>query len=82
MMAGLMMVFLFVAVLFMSEVQKEQKAIKEIAEGYQNIQQQLYNYLNRKNTLDISICNTVFSLLKDLTNCRHNYLEWLSYLTY
>jgi hypothetical protein len=33
-----LMVFLFVAVLFMSEVQKEQKAIKEIAEGYQNIQ--------------------------------------------
>jgi uncharacterized protein YoxC len=42
MMAGLMMVFLFIAVLFMSEVKKEQKAIKEIAEGYQNIQQQLY----------------------------------------
>jgi hypothetical protein len=30
MMAGLMMVFLFVAVLFMSEVQKEQKAVSII----------------------------------------------------
>jgi hypothetical protein len=28
-------------------VQKEQKAIKEIAEGYQNIQQQLYEDLKK-----------------------------------
>lgn len=48
MMTGLMMVFLFIAVLFMSEVQKEQKAIKEIAESYQNIQQQLYKDLNQE----------------------------------
>jgi chemotaxis protein MotB len=48
MMAGLMMVFLFIAVLFMSEVQKEQKAIKEIAKSYQNIQQQLYKDLNQE----------------------------------
>lgn len=48
MMAGLMMVFLFIAVLFMSEVQKEQKAIKEIAESYQNIRQQLYKDLNKE----------------------------------
>lgn len=48
MMAGLMMVFLFIAVLFMNEVQKEQKAIKEIAESYQNIQQQLYKDLNQE----------------------------------
>jgi len=48
MMAGLMMVFLFIAVLFMSEVQKEQKVIKEIAESYQNIQQQLYKDLNQE----------------------------------
>ena len=45
MMTGLMMVFLFIAVLFMNEVQKEQKAIKEIADSYQNIQQQLHRDL-------------------------------------
>ena len=48
MMAGLMMVFLFIAVLFMSEVQEEQKVIKEIAGSYQNIQQQLYKDLNQE----------------------------------
>jgi outer membrane protein OmpA-like peptidoglycan-associated protein len=53
MMAGLMMVFLFIAVLFMSEVQKEQKAIKEIAESYQNIQQQLYKDLNQEFKKDL-----------------------------
>ena len=53
MMAGLMMVFLFIAVLFMSEVQKEQKAIKKIAESYQNIQQQLYKDLNQEFKKDL-----------------------------
>jgi outer membrane protein OmpA-like peptidoglycan-associated protein len=53
MMAGLMMVFLFIAVLFMSEVQKEQKAIKKIAESYQNIQQQLYKDLNEEFKKDL-----------------------------
>ncbi len=48
MMAGLMMVFLFIAVLFMNEVQKEQKAIKAIAENYQNIQLQLNKDLNKE----------------------------------
>lgn len=54
MMAGLMMVFLFIAVLFMDEVQKEQKAIKEIAENYQNIQWQLNKDLNKEFKDDLS----------------------------
>lgn len=54
MMAGLMMVFLFIAVLFMNEVQKEQKAIKEIAENYQNIQQQLNRDLKNEFKDDLS----------------------------
>ena len=41
MMAGLMMVFLFIAVLFMNEIQKEQNTIKGIVENYQNTKQQL-----------------------------------------
>ncbi len=40
MMAGLMMVFLFIAVLFMNEIQKEQAVIKDIAENYINIKKQ------------------------------------------
>ena len=54
MMAGLMMVFLFIAVLFMSEVKKEQKSIQEIAQSYQNIQLQLNKDLNSefKNDLE------------------------------
>ncbi|VVH60009.1 hypothetical protein BSPWISOX_1693 [uncultured Gammaproteobacteria bacterium] len=60
-----MMVFLFVAVLFMSEVQKEQKAIKEIAEGYQNIQQQLYEDLKKEFKKDLEIWDA--EILKDNT---------------
>ncbi|VVH65618.1 hypothetical protein BSPLISOX_3065 [uncultured Gammaproteobacteria bacterium] len=59
------MVFLFVAVLFMSEVQKEQKAIKEIAEGYQNIQQQLYEDLKKEFKKDLEIWDA--EILKDNT---------------
>ncbi|WP_369176955.1 OmpA family protein [Candidatus Thiodubiliella endoseptemdiera] len=65
MMAGLMMVFLFIAVLFMSEVQKEQKAIKEIAESYQNIQQQLYRDLNQEFKKDLEAWDA--EILKDNT---------------
>jgi outer membrane protein OmpA-like peptidoglycan-associated protein len=53
MMAGLMMVFLFIAVLFMSEVQKEQSDIKKIAESYQDIKQQLYKDLNQEFKKDL-----------------------------
>lgn len=48
MMAGLMMVFLFIAVLFMNEIQKEKIAIKEIAESYHNIKQKLHDDLMRE----------------------------------
>ncbi len=65
MMAGLMMVFLFIAVLFMSEVQKEQKVIKEIAESYQNIQQQLYRDLNQEFKEDLEIWDA--EILEDNT---------------
>ena len=65
MMAGLMMVFLFIAILFMSEVQKEQKAIKEIAESYQDIQQQLYKDLNQEFQKDLEIWDA--EILQDNT---------------
>jgi outer membrane protein OmpA-like peptidoglycan-associated protein len=65
MMAGLMMVFLFIAVLFMSEVQKEQKVIKEIAESYQNIQQQLYRDLNQEFKEELEIWDA--EILEDNT---------------
>lgn len=48
MMTGLMMVFLFIAVLFMSEIQKEKIKIEGIVEGYSNIQQKLHAELNRE----------------------------------
>jgi len=65
MMAGLMMVFLFIAVLFMSEVQNEQKAIKEIAESYQDIQQQLYKDLNQEFKEDLRVWDA--EILQDNT---------------
>lgn len=54
MMTGLMMVFLFIAVLFMSVIQKEQNVIKDIAENYQNIQQQLNEALNKEFKNDLA----------------------------
>ncbi|SEI01884.1 protein containing Outer membrane protein,OmpA/MotB, C-terminal domain [Bathymodiolus azoricus thioautotrophic gill symbiont] len=39
----------------MSEVQKEQKAIKEIAESYQNIQQQLFKDLSEEFKQDLKV---------------------------
>ena len=48
MMSGLMMVFLFIAVVFMNEIQKEQAVIKEFAEEYQTIQRQLNIDLNNE----------------------------------
>lgn len=42
------MVFLFIAVLFMHEIQKDQRAIKEIAEDYNNIREQLNKDLNNE----------------------------------
>ena len=48
MMSGLMMVFLFIAVVFMNEIQKEQAVIKEFAEEYQTTQRQLNIDLNNE----------------------------------
>ena len=48
MMAGLMMVFLFIAVLFMYEIQTEQNIIKEVAEDYQSIYLQLNGDLSNE----------------------------------
>ena len=54
MMAGLMMVFLFIAVLFMNEIQKKQAAIKDIAENYDNIKQRLNRDLNEEFKEDLA----------------------------
>ncbi len=66
MMAGLMMVFLFIAVLFMNEIQKEQKVIQGIVQGYQNVQDQLnkdlfeeFKYNLRKWDAEILSDNTI-----------------------
>ncbi|WKZ56689.1 MAG: hypothetical protein QY326_08140 [Bdellovibrionota bacterium] len=45
MMTGLMMVFLFVAVLFMQQVESEKKAVQQIAVTHQNYQDDLYRSL-------------------------------------
>lgn len=44
-MAGLMMVFLFISVAYMHYVQVEKNKIKEVAVAYQNAQTELYNAL-------------------------------------
>ena len=54
MMAGLMMVFLFISVLFMFEVKKEQKSIEMIVQNYQNIQLQLNIDLNKEFKYDLN----------------------------
>ena len=54
MMAGLMMVFLFIAVLFMNEIQKKQTAIKNIVENYDNIKQRLNRDLNEEFKEDLA----------------------------
>ena len=54
MMAGLMMVFLFIAVLFMNEIQKKQAAIKDIVENYDNIKQQLNRDLHEEFEKDLA----------------------------
>ncbi len=48
MMSGLMMVFLFIAIVFMHEIQKEQEKVRDIVETYQNIKQQLNMDLNEE----------------------------------
>ena len=55
MMAGLMMVFLFIAVLFMNEIQKKQQGVEKIADDYFDIQGQLNRDLNEEFEDDLPI---------------------------
>ncbi len=52
-MAGLMMVFLFISVAYMRYVQIERNKIKEVAVAYQNTQVALYNALDAEFTDDL-----------------------------
>ncbi len=54
MMAGLMMVFLFIAIVFIMEVEKEQKAVEDITNTYKSVREELYRDLQAefKNDLD------------------------------
>lgn len=45
-MAGLMMVFMFISVAYMHYVRIEKERIKEVAVAYENAQLQLYNALD------------------------------------
>ncbi|EMH4136187.1 type II Zorya anti-phage system protein ZorB2 [Serratia nevei] len=45
-MAGLMMVFMFISIAYMHYVRIEKEKIKEVAVAYEQAQQQLYNALN------------------------------------
>ena len=56
-MAGLMMVFLFISVAYMRYVQIERNKIKEVAVAYQNTQVALYNALDAEFTQrGIALC--------------------------
>ena len=48
MMSGLMMVFLFIAVVFMMQINEEKKAVERIAITYKNYQDDLYKSLVRE----------------------------------
>lgn len=52
-MAGLMMVFLFISVAYMHYVQVEKNKIKEVAVAYQNAQTELYNALEAEFAKDL-----------------------------
>lgn len=52
-MAGLMMVFLFISVAYMRYVQIERNKIKEVAVAYQNTQVALYNALEKEFSDDL-----------------------------
>lgn len=53
MMSGLMMVFLFIAIAFMVQIQSEQQAVKEIAMTYRQSQQALNQDLNKEFEKDL-----------------------------
>lgn len=54
MMSGLMMVFLFIAIAFMVQIQTEQEAVKEIAMTYRKSQQSLNQDLHKEFEKDLS----------------------------
>lgn len=54
MMTGLMMVFLFIAVVFMEQSEKEKKAVQNIALTYQNYQNDLHNSLVEEFNKDLA----------------------------
>ncbi len=53
MMSGLMMVFLFIAIAFMIQIQSEQQAVKEIAMTYRKSQQALNHDLHKEFEKDL-----------------------------
>ncbi|RLA73710.1 MAG: hypothetical protein DRG78_22075 [Epsilonproteobacteria bacterium] len=65
MMAGLMMVFMFIAVVYMVEVSKEQETIKEIAMTYREAQQDLNADLQKEFKKDLQKWDA--KILKDNT---------------
>lgn len=52
-MAGLMMVFMFISIAYMHYVRIEKEKIKEVAVAYENAQLQLYNALETEFTKDL-----------------------------
>ncbi len=52
-MAGLMMVFLFISIAYMHFVRIEKEKIKEVAVAYQNAQSELYNALEKEFSHDL-----------------------------
>lgn len=54
MMTGLMMVFLFIAVVFMEEVNREKQSVKNIAMTYRDYQEDLHNSLMQEFQLDLA----------------------------
>ncbi|MGP1000179.1 OmpA family protein, partial [Serratia sp. CY69097] len=52
-MAGLMMVFMFISIAYMHYVRIEKEKIKEVAVAYEQAQQQLYNALNVEFSKDL-----------------------------
>lgn len=53
MMSGLMMIFLFVSVLYMINVQKEKREIENVAQTYESLQLDLYNDLYEEFKYDL-----------------------------
>lgn len=65
MMTGLMMVFLFIAVLFMQQVESEKAAVQKIAVTYQDYQEELHRSLAEEFKTDLVNWNA--ELLNDTT---------------